>query len=426
MSTPNRRPMPASDNEHDASASPIPAFLKGNNSTVYRASAPTLTVQPPPSLFSYGGGGKSPAPLQFSNSPPLSDEWGMSEPAPRTDKKLGANFESRSFVSAEMNGSNMTVQLQQMSLSSSQAHKMHSNDEEVPAGSREASPGTISFICGSSDPIDVLRELSLVLERSIDFEMDFKKLRIRGIAYDHSERCVFAIQHCSEANQKHSVEFTRRRGSQRLFAGVLRQVRAKLKTNTFFSKIFAPISYATGLSAGSAAVWEGSNSVDAASCVALVQMCMSEFQDVQREALSSVATLVGVNSNAKSYSQQTYAACGPKLVDVLVNAARSNDMDVRWYMAFITAQMCALPEFVTAHAVLLLPLLFLLLAEPSTTENKGTKRQVSVAIQRLTKAPLPAELLPTVFSSLDVLESLYDAPDAELRAAVRLIVQQVS
>jgi len=380
-------------------------------------------------------------PLDHTRSSDAEIQWDQftAEPTTRTyNKKLepGLEIGNRSFVSENgggvKGGFGIEDGLRSLSFSKSKGLFDESSDEEeevVMAGrSKDPLLHTISVNSASSDPYEVLRHLSQLFGRSVDYEMDFKMHRIQGVAYDKSARCKFVLRHVQAQGKsmgKHpsELEFTRRSGSQRLFSQMLKQIQAGLTSSSFFSDVTRPANDAQKLSGGSVQAWEGSCELDEASCAALVDMCASEFEDVQREALSSVATLV---SSADTCTR-VQAACGKKLNNVLESSCRSKDGDVRWSAAFIVARMCAVPEFAQSPLTLaLVPLLFLFLSETPTMCNRGCKRQAALALQRLTSHPIQPALLASIYASLDVLEAHFNSPDPELQASIRLIVTQVS
>ena len=149
-------------------------------------------------------------------------------------------------------------------------------------------------------------------------------------------------------------------------------------------------------------------------------MCSSEFVDVQREALSTLGTLV--SSPQACRELQTHS--GSELVTALAKAGQAQDDEVRWLCAFVASHLCAVPAFLP-QALALVPTLFGLLATGPALEGRGCKRQAARGLERITKAQGTAVLRQTG-RYLGVLEELFHDNDQVLRASIRLIVQQLT
>jgi len=400
----------------------VPAFLKGDFGPVDRATGGGVSVDYQST--------HSPAPLNFGPSNDYASQWNSipGSSAPRMysnnkykslDPELGHREPAGKSLTHDFSALSMTKQPVAVEVVDLEA----SEDEREPMP-LESDVGPDSIVLNSKvDGTELLREISLLFDRSIDTEMDLTIRRIRGVAHDKCERCNFSLQLHSSHASRHILTFSRRSGSAHLFANVLATTRSSLRQASFCQTVLPSRAAPVGEGGEAAAVPEWAfeeMQLDAGTCTALVGMCRSEFVDVQREALSTLASLL---SSPQACSELEKFS-GRELVGALAQAGRAVDGEVQWLCAYIAAHLCTIPSF-CADAMALVPTLFGLLTKGSQLEGRGCQRQSARALELITRTEGRA-VLRQAAPYLNALEQLFHHPDQVLRASIRLIVQQLT
>jgi hypothetical protein len=274
----------------------------------------------------------------------------------------------------------------------------------------------------------VLHHLSQALSRAVDFEVSLTAKCIHGVVYDKSDRCQFSLQLLPQRNAASThflVEFQRRSGPPRLFASFLAHTTANLESVDLFTavkRVATPRPIAD-LSAGDMALPSGVVAVlDKDSCVQLVDMCASDFEDVRLEAFKTLLPLMSASADIHQHTQG-------RLVPMMVRAGGATDTsreDLSWCLAYLAHHMCALPDF--AHAALpLVPLLFSLLATAPTLAGRGTQRQAARALLLISRADASALLShPNLGPYLDTLDRLTGSADPALQASVKCLLDTLA
>jgi hypothetical protein len=270
----------------------------------------------------------------------------------------------------------------------------------------------------SSDLTDVLHHLSQALSRAVDFEVALTSKRIQGVVYDKSDRCQFSLQLVPQRNDSTQfvVEFQRRSGPCKIFASFLARTTANLESVDLFTHVERVLlRQSSELSAGDAASPSGvAPGLDKDSCVQLVDMCASDFEDVRLEAFKTLLPLMSASADIHKHTEG-------RLVPIMVRAGGTTDNmeDLAWCLAYLAHHMCALPEFAQC-AQPLVPLLFSMLAARPTLAGRGTQRQAARALLLIARADVSALLNHKDLGSyLDSLDRLSFSADPALQASVK-------
>jgi hypothetical protein len=238
----------------------------------------------------------------------------------------------------------------------------------------------VSFECFTTMPERIMREISLAMdavEAGVDHSVVGRTLA--GRAYDGcGSRCKFSVK-LTSMGARHVVEFQRTSGSALVFSSFCATIAENLAEVKSFFNVTLHTS-ATALAPEEPVEQQEDEdedcedgevcALDESTCLTLLEMCGSEFVDVQLEAIKTVAAL------STTQAEDIASWAGPELRQTLLAA----NLQDPFAASSLCANMCSVREF-ARESLLLLPVLFSWLGG----YDMGTKRNAGRAIVLITE-----------------------------------------